>query len=96
MERIPQMVSISDLKNHHLDVLAKVERGPVLLASRNQPAAVLLSPDAWDRLMEHIEDLEDLVTALQVELDLSCGDSAVEAADLVELEAMARREPLPT
>jgi prevent-host-death family protein len=96
MERIPQMVSVSDLKNRHLEVLAKVARGPVLLATRNRPTAVLLSPEMWEGLMDRIEDLEDLITALQVELDLSRGDSAVEPADIAELEAMARRENVPT
>jgi PHD/YefM family antitoxin component YafN of YafNO toxin-antitoxin module len=61
MNRIPQMASVSDLKNRHLEVLAKLEQGPVLLASRNQPTAVLLSPELWNEIVDILEDYEDLM-----------------------------------
>jgi prevent-host-death family protein len=55
------MASVSDLKNRHLEVLAKLQKGPVLLASRNQPTAVLLSPELWNEIVDLLEDYEDLI-----------------------------------
>jgi prevent-host-death family protein len=61
MNRIPQMASISDLRNRHLEILARLEQGPVLLASRNRPAAVLVSPEQWNELVDLIADYEDIL-----------------------------------
>jgi prevent-host-death family protein len=63
ISRIPQMVSVSDLKNHHLEVIAKLRQGPVLLASRNQPTAVLLSPEQWNEIVDLLEDWDELMIA---------------------------------
>jgi prevent-host-death family protein len=57
------MASVSDLKNRHLEVLARLKDGPILLASRNQPAAVLLSPEQWNDIVDLLEDYEDLLVA---------------------------------
>ena len=73
MDRVPQMASVSDLKNRHLEVLAKLKEGPVLLASRNQPAAVMVSPEQWNEIVELLEDCEDAlftqIRSLEAEAD---------------------------
>lgn len=83
MQRLPQMVSVSDLKNRHLEVLAKLEHGPVVIASRNQPAAVLLSPEQWDEIVSLLEDYEDaLVTRERIHAAEANPDELRPIADL--------------
>lgn len=83
MQRLPQMVSVSDLKNRHLEVLSKLEQGPVVVASRNRPAAVLLSPEQWDEIVSLLEDYEDaLVTRERIRSAETHPDEIRPIADL--------------
>jgi hypothetical protein len=82
MGHLPQMASITDLKQRHLEVLAMLENGPVVLASRNQPVG--------DRL----EDQADLITVLKGELQIERGEVETEDFDIAEFEAMVRGEPI--
>ena len=45
MNRLPQLATISDLRNNHLGVFALLEKGPVVLVNRTQPQGILLYPD---------------------------------------------------
>jgi prevent-host-death family protein len=91
------MVSVSDLKNHHLEVLAKLERGPVVIASRNQPAAVLLSPEQWDEIVSLLEDYEDaLLTRERLRSAEANSDELQPIADLrSRLQAEGRLDDEP-
>ena len=88
--RIPQMVSVSELKNHHLNVIKRLKQGPVLVASHNQPTAIIVSPGEWDSLMDKLESLEALVEAMTDDIAILRGEANA------ELEAMAKGEQLPT
>ena len=94
--RIPQMVSVSELKNHHLNVIKRLKQGPVLVASHNQPTAIIVSPDEWDSLMDKLESLEALVQAMADDIAILRGEANAEPANLAELKAMAKGEQLPT
>jgi prevent-host-death family protein len=94
MDKLPQVASISELRNKHLEVFKRLESGPVMLASRNQPQAVLVSPDQWDAIVERIDDLECIIAALEAELAIERGEATIEPANIKELEAMARGEPI--
>ena len=71
MYPIPQMAPVSDLKHRHLEVFKRLKDGPVVLANRSRPAAVLISPERWDALLEYIDDLECGIEALKTELALA-------------------------
>ena len=77
MNKLPQMVSIAELRNSHLAVLEKLVNGPVVISSRSTPVGVLVSPEMWDRIAEYIEDLEDSLDAAQMELELATGRDTV-------------------
>lgn len=81
MKRLPQMASISDLRNNHLEVFARLEKGPVVLVNRTQPQGILLSPTQWDKLLTRLEDLEDLVDVLNTELQVERGEIVVETLE---------------
>ncbi len=74
MEKIQQIVPVTDLRLHHLHVFELLGNGPVVLAQRSRPAAVLVSLEQWDRTAEIIEDLADTVDALRMELAIAKGE----------------------
>jgi len=53
----PQIVPISDFRIRQTEVLDKLDNGPVFLAQRSKPAAVLVSMDEWDRLQAELTQL---------------------------------------
>jgi len=89
MNTLPQMTSITDLKNRHLEVFAKLGMGPVVIAQRNQPAGVLVSPAQWDTIAERLEDMADMIAALNAELEIEHGKAEWIDTDISKLEAMA-------
>ncbi|MEZ4658975.1 MAG: type II toxin-antitoxin system Phd/YefM family antitoxin [Caldilineaceae bacterium] len=90
MNHIPPMASVSELKNNHLKVLAQSEKAPVVLASRNQPVGVLVSPVHWEQFMNRLEDLEDLVDVLKTLLAEANGEIEAEEVGLEELAEWSR------
>jgi prevent-host-death family protein len=65
MVPIPDLVPISDLRLRQSEVLAKLENGPVILTQHSRARAVLMDYDAWRRLMEELEDMDDALTSLE-------------------------------
>jgi prevent-host-death family protein len=51
----PQIVPISDFRIRQAEVLNKLDKGPVFLAQRSKPAAVLVSMDEWDKLQAELK-----------------------------------------
>ena len=96
MGHIPQMAAISELKNDHLVVLARSTKEPVLLASRNQPVGVLVSPVHWERLLQTIEDLEDTVDVLNTLLAEARGELQVETLENHTFGEWLDAEPIST
>jgi len=90
MGHIPPMASISTLKNDHLKVLAQAGQGAVVLASRNQPVGVLLSPQHWEKMLNRLEDLEDMVDVLTTLLQEARGEIKPEEVTEEELSEWAR------
>lgn len=58
-------VSISELKKNPSAVIEAAEGFPVAILNRNSPAAYLVPADAWEVLMDRLEDIElaELVSA---------------------------------
>jgi prevent-host-death family protein len=84
MNKLPQIANITDLRNSHLAVLAKLEKGPVVINSRSQPVGVLVSPKLWDRLVEYIDDLEDSLDAVKMELAIAKGEVEMMTQDEIK------------
>jgi prevent-host-death family protein len=59
MQRLPQMASVTDLRNDYTALLARLRNGPIVLSQRSRPAAVLVSPDEWDETAQLIKDLQE-------------------------------------
>ncbi len=54
----PAGISISDLKKNPSAAIAAAEGFPLAILSRNKPAAYLVPADAWEELMDRLEDIE--------------------------------------
>lgn len=85
MDKVPTMTSIAELRNNHLQVFALLEKGPVVINNRSQPVGVLVSPAAWNRLLERLEDQEDIIDALQMKLDIARGEVETEIVTAEEI-----------
>ena len=94
MNKLPQMVGIGELRNNHLEVLALLDKGPVVINSRSQPVGVLVHPRAWDRLMELIEDQQDIIDALEAKLEIATGQDEFVTLSADEINTWAAEEEL--
>jgi PHD/YefM family antitoxin component YafN of YafNO toxin-antitoxin module len=96
MNEIPQMASIADLRNSHLKVLALLKQGPVVIASRSKPAAVLLSPEQWNSMIRELDMLWCEREAALAKLKIATGEDKVERLSDSELEEwLAEDEAVP-
>ena len=62
-------ISISDLKKNPSAAIASAEGFPLAILNRNKAAAYLVPAEAWEELMDRLEDIElaELVRARQDE-----------------------------
>lgn len=51
-------VSISDLKKNPSAVIAAAGGYPIAILNRNTPAAYIVPADAWEAIMDRLEDIE--------------------------------------
>ncbi len=96
--RVPQTVSMNDIKNHTATVTKKFRAGPVVLMNRATPQAVLVSPQQWNALLESLEEMQDAIVTLQAELAVANGESAVETIEDVDAftaKMLGKDEPVP-
>lgn len=59
-----QTVGISELKLNPSAVLLAAQTEPVAILNRNKPAGYLVNPQAWEAMLERLEDAELAATAL--------------------------------
>jgi prevent-host-death family protein len=63
--KVREVIPISELRKRQAEVLAALEKGPAILTQHGKGAAVLLSLDAYNRLLEELEDLQDAMDAVE-------------------------------
>lgn len=84
-----QTTSVSGFGDNYAAVLENLSKGPVLMLQQSRLAAVLVAPGAWNRLLQELEELRDIVDVLEAQIAATPGEPETEAADIGELEAMA-------
>ncbi|WP_286310994.1 type II toxin-antitoxin system Phd/YefM family antitoxin [Agromyces mangrovi Wang et al. 2018] len=52
-------VSVADARSHLSDVIKRSQREAVVIERRGRRAAVVVSPEQYDRMLEALEDAED-------------------------------------
>ena len=83
------------IRDRHLEVFKRLRNGPVVLANRSQPAAVLVLPERWNAIAEYIDDLECSIEALKTELAIAQGDDQFERLTPQEIEEWLGDDALP-
>jgi prevent-host-death family protein len=58
MDPLPEMVPISEMRTRQNELLAQAAEAPLVLTQHGRAVAVLLGPDSYNRLLEHVEDLQ--------------------------------------
>jgi len=53
-------VSVADARNHFSEVIAHSQSEAVFIERRGQRAAVVVSPEQYERMLEALEDAEDV------------------------------------
>lgn len=56
-------VSVTELKRNFSAILSQAEDDPVAVLNHNRPEAYILSAAHYERLLERLEDLEDMKLA---------------------------------
>jgi prevent-host-death family protein len=87
---VPKIVPISELRLRQSEILEQVEQAPVVLTHHGKAAAVLVHPERWNHILQHIEHLDDLITVLSAELAVARGEAELVDADIAELQAMTK------
>jgi len=86
MDYMPEVVPISSLRLHQTEVLKKVAERPVILTQHGKAVAVMVDPEAWNRLIEELEILSDSVDALKFEVAMLKGEAETEPWEAVQAE----------
>lgn len=69
MNRVQQIEPITTMQKAPTEILAMLTNGPVILAQRSRPAAVLVSVEEWDRLADELTTLRLAAEARRVKAE---------------------------
>ncbi len=89
MDRVPELVPISELRTRQAHILEQLKQGPIVLTHRSKAAAVFVDPGQWNRLLEQLEDLQDVIAIQQQELEEERGEAELIPVDEEELRDWA-------
>lgn len=59
---IMSIVSVADARNHFSDVIDRSKTEAVFIERRGQRAAVVISPERYEQMLEALEDAEDVAS----------------------------------
>lgn len=91
MQIIPDVIPVSQLRTHHKAVFEQVQHGPVILAQRSKPAAVLVSVADWNERERRIEILEAQLKYLEMKRQFAENPPKMVSFDEIEEEVRAQR-----
>lgn len=65
-----QRYTLTDTRDRNSEVFEKAAIEPVLVTQRSQPSHVIMSADAYQRLLKRLEELEDMLLGQAAETAL--------------------------
>jgi len=63
MYKAMSTMPVSELRTKQASILAQLRESPILLTQRGRGAGVLVHPDQWNKMIELLEDYEDILIA---------------------------------
>jgi|GEM_PF-1769637 len=94
MLKLMKTAPASDMNRRAKEVLAMLKNGPVALLQRSEPVAVMVQPTEWNKLLQELEDLQEVVAAYRAEIELD-GDDDFEMIDTEQLQAELDNAKIP-
>lgn len=91
MNILPDVVPVSQLRTHHRELFHQIEEGPVILAQRSKPAAVLVSVAEWNAKEKRLEILEARLRYLEVKQQFEKEPPRMVSFDDIEAKVKARQ-----
>jgi antitoxin Phd len=95
-------VSVVDARNNFSDVIARAKDDAMFIERRGRRAAVVISPEQYERMMQALEDAEDAaafdeamaeeepnIPCAQVKADLGCGVTLASIASFTRFRAFS-------
>lgn len=69
VDPIPEVVPISELRTRQNELLNQLPDKPVVLTQHGRTVAVMVGPEPYNELLEHIEDLQLALDAVEARAD---------------------------
>lgn len=82
MEQVQQIEPITQMQKQPNSVLTKLATGPVILAQRSRPAAVLVSVEQWDQIAKELSELRLLAESRRIAARNDADHSWVSSAEM--------------
>ena len=89
MIKTPQFEHVTDFRANYKATLDKLAIGPVFLLQRKDVAAVLLSRQEYDSLVELVEELQDSLAAQEYDRRKAAGEVVYRELTLNEVAEWA-------
>jgi prevent-host-death family protein len=97
MDAVPELAPISEIRKRQNEIFVQLHDNPVILTQRGRAAAVLVSPEQWNRLIARLKDLEqalkealDVRAVQEIEARISAGEEPI--LDWADVEAESSKE----
>jgi prevent-host-death family protein len=74
MNNVPQIVPVTDLRLKHVQVFGMLDKGPVILAQRSRPAAVLVSVEQWNAQADELARMRRILEAKRQFAEMDAGN----------------------
>ncbi|MCC5603021.1 type II toxin-antitoxin system Phd/YefM family antitoxin [Nostoc favosum] len=87
-----QTYTLTDARNKHGEVFDKAAIEPVLLTKQSRPSHVIISAESYQKLINRLEELEDMVFGQAAEVALSQSKMIGTQAFTSALEHLANGE----
>ncbi|MEH2252694.1 type II toxin-antitoxin system Phd/YefM family antitoxin [Nostoc sp.] len=87
-----QTYTLTDARNKHGEVFDKAAIEPVLLTKQSRPSHVIISAESYEKLINRLEELEDMVFGQAAEVALSQSKMIGTKAFTSALEHLANGE----
>lgn len=84
MNTVPQIEPVSKLVKDHKAIFARLDSGPVILANRSQPQAVIISIDEWDRIAKELNRYRIMAEGRRIIERNDANDSWTSFEDLLD------------
>jgi prevent-host-death family protein len=86
MNKVPQIVPVSEPRRKYVEILGLLGHGPIVLTQDDRPVAVLVSIGEWDKFVSSLEHLRDVVDVLEAKIENAGAEP--EPIDLAELQGI--------